>query len=242
MKMADFFSMVKPMAGNMIWIIIILIIAVILGGIAFGFWFFIKNKKVYNRDVIIFRRKSNEMFSIEFDKGGYVKTPNKDWKFKLQKNKTYIEGDYKWEIPKEYGGNIIFLYRDKGNNYFHCEPSFNMGTKEVILKDKNDVPLLDEQGKPKTLIISKLDVSITSEDVEQAKQMYLDFINAFTKKDMWATLIPIIGMAVFVVLVIVLIYILISKFDVLQQVASSLVEAAKLLKDNSCGIVSNAPI
>ena len=239
-----------PMAAQIGSVLIIVLVGFLLLGAMLGLLYYVRKSKGYNRDVIIFRKKHNGGFSIEFDKGGYLKNMNGEWKFKLKKNRKWLSGEYGEEISKEGGGNVLFLFRDSSDTFFHVNPELIFRYEDVYDEngepmyelDKNGEIIYDKNNKPKHLKRIKLNISVTGEDVEWAKESFNQYTVAYTKKDMLREMIPVIGMGIFVVVVIVIFYLILQKFDVLQNVSSNLIQVANALKEAKLStVISNAP-
>jgi hypothetical protein len=247
----------------LVTILVIFILLLVFGFVAWT----IKRKRAYNRDVLIIRMKQNGQYAIEFDKGGYIKTKNKDWKYRLLKNKSWLNGKYQHDIPKEKGGNINFLYRDTADNYYHIdllledifkkEIAFQRDSNGNFIKDKDgkNIPeyekddkgnfVFDDKGekKPLYLYIPKLKLRVTEEDVEWAKTDFDDYVVAYAKKNWLMQMLPVFGMALFVVLVIVVLYLLLQKFDILHQVAVELTRVSEnIIQLKQSSVAANAPI
>jgi len=249
--MADFTSTVGPVAAQAGVVIITILAFILVFALILGLVYYVRKGKQFNRNVIILRKKQGDSITIEYDKGGYFKNKHKDWKFKLKRNKTWLEGDYRYDIKNENSGNTMMIYRDTADNFYHVDPEL-IFQDEYILDGKGQrIPerdpegniLLNSENKPEYLKKAKLNIRITSEDVEWAKSAFSEYTATYSKKDMFWQYAPILSAAIFVVLVIVMFYLLLDKFGVLQSVATTLNEVSKnLLALKQSSITSVAPI
>jgi len=170
--------------------------------------------KRYNINVVIFSKRKH-VDKIIFDKGGYFKSKEGVWSFKLRKMKVSIQPpDYSYLIPTA-RGNLLFLRQISVNEFYPIMPEIN------------------EQGLKLNAIEG--DVALWSALMGQRiREMY-------QKQNWFEKYGSFIIFGIFAMLIIVLIYIVLQKFEVLQSVASSLEHTASLLKESGRALPSSAP-
>ena len=119
----------------------------------------------------------------------------------------------------------------------------SIGNRFEMFDDKDEVEAAILRDDPSELIFVVLSAALYAEDVEWAKSSYNEYANAFSAKNLFWQYAPMIASGIFVAFVIVMIYMLLQKFDVLSQVASSLTEVSKnLLALKNSAVASNAPL
>jgi len=183
-------------------VIICLVILGLLGGLAY--WF--KTRKKYDIKVRIYSTRFGAPKT--WDDFGAIFKDNKTGQangFKLKSEKEVISPPSYKLIMMSTKGNVIHMRQDSTGHYTFLEPEFI----EPLFKLK-----------------------IVNEDVrlwQSAQRQQIDIL--YTKTKWYAPLLAFLPYMITAVLILVLIYVVLQKFDVLQGVASTLDHTATTLHE-----------
>jgi len=214
-----FIENLGPTMAGMGNVLVITLMSLLFCGVMLGIaYLYMKNKLYKNYTVFIYKRKKDKegketlVFSGT-DKAAIIKDKKlKKRVFKLKKNNVHLgeeEGINFDEnrnldipsIPSERGGEVVFLEK--------------LGPKKFAIA----TPFLFE---------GNVQVVVTEADVAEAIRAY-DINAKYFGGNEWSKWVGPIAFAVFAVLIIVLISVVLQKFDVLKEVGDKLVEAAQII-------------
>lgn len=190
-------------------IVVILIVTFIL-----VFVIIILGRMKYNQyKCVIFEWDGTGNVNETYDKAGiFVDGKTKNKRFFLKKNNVGLSPDNIPYIPNYSKGGFtpkrtVYLLRSGLKNFRFL--SFNIGNPYFS-------------------------INVGEEDVNWAINSYERSKKAFIQNTL-VQVLPYIGMLVMGLIIIILVYILLSKFDVLAKVADSLTEVATILRDARSG-------
>jgi hypothetical protein len=196
------------------WAIIIVGGLVFLGFVTLVTWLYF-NAKAYKRfKVLIFKR--NKEGSITFcgiAKGRIKKNKLKKYvlhikPYNIELGETKDNAD-ELDIPsipnEQSGGEVIFLEKLGKRKYTLVKP-IDLGTR--------------------------LTAQVMEEDIAEAVRIYDINAKYYTSQDWKAWIAPTVFI-IMAVLIVIMIAILINKFEVLREVSANLVEAAKIVKEGA---------
>lgn len=213
--MTDLNSIISSL-GDTILNLVPLVATVFVAMVGIGLtWWWTKVLKQFNAHVMIFERQPNGTVIVSNDRGGIFRDPiQQTVSFKLKRAATVLR-------PQAEGTDgIWFPYhlskRGKVQVYL-----LKTGAKSYIFLDTK-------------ITDKKLKLTVTDEDVEWAIRQYHRSINIYGGRD-WRELLPYAMWGLVVVGTIVLIALILKKFDVLADVAREFAIATDYLRQASSG-------
>jgi hypothetical protein len=174
---------------------------------AAAFWF-VMNKK-FNIDCVIFSKVNNGYVRV-LDKAGFVKDPKtKEMHLKLKKHKVSLNADnVPYLLNSTGGGKTLFLYQNGIRSFSFI------------------VPNVKEQGA---------EMTVMEEDISWAVREYNKNVSLFGQSGL-DKMMPFMVWGLIVVGSIVMLSLLLKKFDVLADVAENLrMASVELAKANAAG-------
>lgn len=198
--------------GKFVYIIIWTGIAV---GMGIAAWWYIRIRK-FTDNVIILRRADfkdpNSPIIRGSDKGGIWKIKSGAKEYRLKRTKTSLSlENYKFMLNEKKGRTVILWQYEDGYRF--------VGFK------------LDD---------SNIDISLTNEDITGAIRDYDKFSNAFAPASWFERYGGMLSLIVVAFALIVVIAVVLNKFEVLQGVANALKEAAQALAQAKSAAVTPA--
>ena len=195
----------------------LIFIAVIIFGIVGYLIYYMLYRKKFNIQVIIVSKREGTSNKILFDKGAYMIQKDGAEYFMLLKNKVKLQPpSFDYLVPSA-GGNVIFL-------------------RQISQKDLHPIRQIVEENELKLRGIEP-DVSLWGITIMQRNRQM------FQKKGFMEQYLSMIIFGVVATFIVVLIYILLKRFDVLQAVAASLKDAAQILAQRATALPpAQAPI
>lgn len=228
MAIGDRIGGLSQIMGNafIIMVLTLAVCSVIVGLV----YFWMKRKRFKHYTVLIFKRKRDKegretLVFAGIDKGAIIKDRKlKKRIFKLKKNNVHLgeEESITYDenrnldipsIPSEKGGEIVFLEK--------------LGPKKFSV------------GTP-FLVEGQVKVIVSEADVAEAIRAY-DINAKYYGGREWTKWIGPISFAVFAVLIVILISVLLQKFEILREVGDRLVQAAQIVQTRSSTIPTNVP-
>jgi len=176
--------------------------------------YIIIKKAKYNIRVIIFSKRKGRDKVLD-DIGGYFKTKGIN-SFKLKKMKIAIQPpkfDYLFPTSK---GNVLFLRQQGQDEFYPLMPS-------ISIKQGLDLQVIS--GDTKLWGVTMM---------QRIREMY-------QKPSFFEKYGSYIIFGVTAMMVLVLIYVVLQKFDILEQVAQHLENTARILKETAIAFESGAP-
>lgn len=195
-----------------VWIVLF---TFLIGGLLGGAWFYFWWRK-YNIKVIIFSKRGGGKDKIYYDRGGYMNYRGVDV-FRLMKKRVNLQAPPFIALYPAKKGTILFLRQVSSTNFIPVLANVNEE------KGASDFQALDEDDKAWAVLKMKIN-----------RERYLQ-LSFFEKYGHWV----IFGISF--MLSIILIYIVLDKFSVLQGVAQSLKETAQALRESTAQLASKAP-
>lgn len=208
-------------------IILIGVILVIFAAAIFGIWWFYSQNKKYKKYMcIIWKRHKNDSTKTEvpvivgIDRGAYMKDKKiKKWVFHMRKanvdlgqeERESLDEDRVLDVPTvplETGGAVVFVEK--------------LGHKKYAV------------GQP-FIVDGQVRIRVSNADLSEALRAYDINAAVYGKKTSW------LGPAMFIicaVLVIVLIAVVLNKFEVLKEVSQNLIDAGKYCNGGGDAIVA----
>ena len=188
--------------GTMVIVIICLVVLGLIGGLAY----FLKTRKKYDIKVRIYSTRYGAPKTWD-DWGAIYKDKNTGQAngFKLKSEKDIIAPPAYNLIMMSTKGNVIHMRQDSTGHFTFLNPEF---------------------------IEDKLGLKVVREDVrlwQSAQRQQVDIL--YTKTKWYSGLLAFLPYMITAVLILVLIYVVLQKFDVLQGVATTLDHTATVLKD-----------
>jgi len=200
-------------SSGVVWAIIIVVALGILGGIAF----LIRSKINYDIEVRIYSKRK-QGWKTWTDKGAFLKNKKTGdvYGFKLKGEKEILQiPNYDALMMTVKGGNVLHLEQLSNTEYFVLMPDID---------DPTDIIKQTKEGFIKLKIIES--------DIQLWATTMIDRLYAMYKKpSLWDKILPILLYAVPMMISLILMYLLLQKFDVLKAVAENLAQAALALKD-----------
>lgn len=204
---------IEAFAGKMLWTVAIIAIA---GCIGVGGWFFLHLRKYCDKVVILKRISEDGTLTRRFDRGGVFKVKGGGKEYRLFKSKTALDISKYTYISNDKKGRSVFLYQFGEGNYTFA------------------LPKIDD---------TNLNISVGQEDLTGAIRDYDRFTNIFSQQTWIEKALPLLVILVTAFAIIVMLAILFQKFEVLQGVASSLQETARIIAQaKQAGVASAAPV
>lgn len=201
--------------------IIYSIVAIIFIGLCFFTWWRIRTWKNYNIQVRIYSKRKGGFKSWD-DWGGFVKNrkTGEVYGFRLKKAKVMIQPpNYNYLViaPK---GNILHLYQHSNDEFFALSPNVNFG-----------------------LAGSELNLRVLEGDIQLWASTMMDRLYTMYSRptffDKYGHYIIFFAVAL---LIIIMIYLTLQKFAVLQDVANSFKASVESLKElRSASIPASVP-
>jgi len=185
---------------------IIIIIALVFLGLLGGFAWWMKSRKKYDIKVRIYSTRFGAPKTWD-DLGAIYKDAKTGQAngFKLKSEKEIISPPSYKLIMMSTKGNVIHMRQDSTGHYTFLEPEFC------------------ESG---------FKLKVVAEDVrlwQSAQRQQVDIL--YTKTKWYSSLLAFLPYIIVAVLIMILIYLVLQKFEVLQGVATSLDHTATVLKD-----------
>lgn len=220
---------IGPLVSRWGGILVITLMWVLVAAVMIGIAVFILKQKQYKHyTALIFKRKKDKegketIVFVGTDNGAIIKDKKlKKRVFRLKKNNVHLgeEENMNFDedrtldipsIPSEKGGEIVFLEK--------------LGPKKFAF------------GNPCS-VTGEIEVIITEADVAEAIRSYDINAKYYGGKE-WQKWIGPISFAVFAVLIIVLIFIVLQKFEILAKVSDRLVEVAQLVNTGKTSAVAS---
>ena len=192
-------------AGGLVAISIGLAVLAISGGLFF-LW---KGQTKYDVSVRIYSKRKNGYKTWD-DVGAYLKNKKTGevYGFKLKHDKTLLQPPPFEMLMPSLKGNTVHLLQLTSDEFFVLNPDID----EVFTPD------------------GKLRLKVVEGDIQLwATQMIDKLYSMYDRKNFWDKYGSYIVFGITAILCIVLIYSVLQKFDVLQQVAASLDDTAKIM-------------
>jgi len=187
------------------------------GGLLFGIAWLFKSKINYDIVVRIYSKRKQGWKTWD-DKGAFLKNKKTGdvYGFKLKGEKEILQiPNYDALMMTVKGGNVLHLEQLSNTEYFVLMPMIDDPTDEAIQKKEGVIKL-----------------KIIESDIQLWATTMIDRLYAMYKKpSLWDKILPILLYAVPMMISLILMYLLLQKFDVLKDVASNLAQAATALKD-----------
>lgn len=200
---------VENIFGGLSWFLNILLFSLV-AGVFIGIVFYILRSKKYSWIIRVFERDaSDNIVQLEDDKGGIFldKTTNNRLLL-LKKHKFGLDPDEIPYIMNSRGKKITYLVKTGLKNYQFLKPN-----------------IVGEE---------KINFNVQDEDVAWAINAYQKY-KLPNKNDLLKQILPIIGIAVFGVIVLGGIYMILQEFSVLSSVANALESATSNMKNINTG-------
>lgn len=210
-------ALMDGIVSGSINIFIMLFFIILIGGIVGGLWWWNKQKKKYDVTCLIFE-KTGSSIRYDIDIGGiFVDKVTNNKRFYLKRTRVGLEAD---RVPIINGGKgkVVLLYRFGLKNFKFIELDFD-----------NNLPT----------------ITVGEEDVNWAINSY-DYVKKTFGKWDFAKVTSTIIFIVVVLGIIIVLYQLFNKFDVLVQVAQALKDASANLKEieiarNATTVIKSVP-
>jgi hypothetical protein len=218
--------------GTMSKALLVTMIASILGGVVIAFaWIIMRAKQFKQYMVLIWKRKrdkeDNEFpIFVGIDKGAIIKDRKlKKRVLRLKRNNVHLGEEENLEqdenreldipsIPSEKGGEIVFVEK--------------LGPRKFAL------------GRP-FVIDGTVKIIVSEADCAEAIRGYDTNAKYYGGKE-WTKWVGPITFAVFAILIIIMISVVLNKFEILDKVADKLVRTAEIMQaGRSSAVVSGAP-
>lgn len=227
-------SGIIDIAGTLV--VFVLIATIIL----LGAWLFAKRKK-YNMPTPIFSKRSGTWKYIN-DKAMYSKDKATGlWDFRFKKLKEVVAPPpYKVLLPGEGGTNVAVYAQNSAGELYPCDI-------EVIFPkeyEEEEVEVLNEDGTTSIMKqkIAKCKLKIIEPDIALwSTQQDMKLMETYGNKNWWdkyGNYVMFFGTAL---LVIVLLFLVLKKIDVVQEAARLFKESAQILKTSGVQVPSSAP-
>jgi hypothetical protein len=227
-------SQIVSIIGN---ILVIGVVAAFIVGLVY-IW---KRKRSYNILSLIFSRRSGTL-KFFTDKASYTKDKKTnlwDYRFKSLKETT-SPPPYKVLLTGVKGGNIAVYYQNSAGELYPCEVNLIEPTGEEEVEMEVILPN-GKIGKVKTKI-AKCQLKIIEPDIAlwstQMDEKLLSTYGNQTWWDKYGNQVLFFGTAT---LIIVLIYLVLKKIDVVGEAARLFKESIEYLKASAVPIPSSAP-
>lgn len=177
----------------------VLIFAVALSCVV-GIGLYIIRMRKYSWIIRVFERDSSgNLVQLADDKGGIFLDRTTNYRLLLlRKHKFGLDPDHIPYIMNSRGRRITYLLRTGLKNYQFLKP--------VVEENKG------------------IKFNVEDEDVAWAVNAYQKY-KIPNKNDLLKQILPILGIAVFGIIIVIMIYLILEKFDVLSDVANALVQA-----------------
>lgn len=206
---------IEGLLSQGVTVILQILSAVLVLAVFVGIIWYILREKKYNIKTIIFSKRKGNDKVIE-DKGGYFKGKDGIWSFKIKKMKIALQPpEYNYLMPTA-KGNALFLRQEGINEFYPLMPDISIESGLKLKVIEGDVALWG------VTMMGKIREAYAKPGFFQKYGSYIIF-------------------GIVAVMCIVLIYIIVQKFDVLQSVAQSLENTARILKETSIAMESTAP-
>jgi hypothetical protein len=214
--MADPFAIFSSTGGNIVTGLVYTLMglaAICLLGLAY--WFLKVGWKRYDITVRIYSKRKNGYKTWD-DKGAYMKNKKTGevYGFKLKHDKTLLQPPPFEMLMASAKGNTLHLLQLTSDEYFVLDPMIDLNETTDTVGTKN------------------IRLKVIEGDIQLwATQMIDKIYSMYDRKGFWDKYGSYIVFAVVALMCIILIYMIVQKFDVLQATASSLDSAAQALKD-----------
>jgi len=233
-KFSGGFGTLMDTLGNLL--VMVLLGAIVVGGV----WLFSKRKK-YNMPTPIFSKRSGTWKYIQ-DLAMYSKDKSTNlWDFKFKKLKeTVAPPAYKALLPGEGGKNVAVYAQNSAGELYPCMVDVEFPEEKV----EEEVEVLNGDGTTslQKQKVAKCKLKVIEPDIalwatQQSQRIRETFGNK-TWFDKYGNYVMFFGTAM---LVIVLIFLVLKKIDVVGEAARLFNEAATTLKASSVQLPSSAP-
>lgn len=210
--MADLTSLVASgLTTGMIWGGTILIVVLVLGGI----WWYKKIQKQYDCTCIVYDKQPNGTIICSTDIGGVFRDPMSDTvSFRLKKN------------------NTVMTTKGKGiNTYWFPYIITSTGKKLVSLLKTGVKSFRFIEVDLKT---NSVYMTITDEDLEWARTDFNRNAKLYGTST-WKELLPYVMFIVCAIMIIVMLSVVVKKFDVLVELSNNLNVLAETVRQTTTG-------
>lgn len=215
--MVDIGSITQGFSGAILNTLAVVTAVIIIGGILVGVALLIRTRVNYDIVVRIYSKRKQGWKTWD-DKGAFLKNKKTGdvYGFKLKGEKEILQiPSYDALMMTIKGGNVLHLEQLSNTEYFVLMP---------IIDDPTDETILGKQANLKLKIIES--------DIQLWSTTMIDRLYAMYKKpSLWDKILPILVYAVPMLITMIMIYLVLQKFDVLQAVSANLDSAAKALRD-----------
>lgn len=215
--MVDIGTITSGFSGAILNTLAVVTAVIIIGGILVGIALLIKAKINYDIVVRIYSKRKQGWKTWD-DKGAFLKNKKTGdvYGFKLKGEKEILQiPSYDALMMTIKGGNVLHLEQLSNTEYFVLMP---------IIDDPTDETIIGKQANLKLKIIES--------DIQLWSTTMIDRLYAMYKKpSLWDKILPILVYAVPMLITMIMIYLVLQKFDVLQAVSANLDSAAKALRD-----------
>lgn len=194
-----------------------LTVLALLGG---AYWVLRVGWKRYDIEVRIYSKRKNG-YKTWTDKGAYLKNKKTGevYGFKLKNDKTLLQPPPFEMLMPSTKGNTLHLVQMTSDEYFVLDPVIDIGEQLA-------------EGETKEGKTGFLKLKVIEGDIQLwATQMIDKLYSMYDRKGFWDKYGAFIMFGAAAIMVIVLIYIFLQKFDVMKEVAANLAEAAKALRE-----------
>jgi len=213
------FETLNSMVGMLGNTIILILIAVIFCAMLIGIvYLFLRQKRFKKYKLLIFKRKTDSegretLVFCDIDKGAVLMDKKLKRRYLVMKKANFRLGEEERSdfdenrdlnipsIPSEQGGEIVFLEKLAPRKYAIGQPIMFSGKAKIIISDA---------------------------DCAEAIRQYDLNAKYYGGSDMAKWIGPI-SFAVFAVLIVILISVIMNKFDVLKEVSENLMRASEVL-------------
>lgn len=201
--------------------------------------YLIKLAQLYDTTVIMLTKKGGG-YVASIQKGGVFTDPlSKKTSFKIRGSRATMKPDSVPYLYTDKGKKIVFIANKGVKSHVFIEPSL---TQKLVAKFKRAElephSMVTKKGfiEPRISGYDTLQLTCGIEDLTWAQREFERNVKTYGMSSI-RELLPYLIWALSVMGTIVLIYILIQKFDVLANVSAQLAEAAKAIRDAKGGTV-----
>ena len=217
-------------------LLIVLGVAIIIGAV----WLW-KRRRSYNIPTPIFSRRSG-VFKFFMDKASYSKdkkTNNWDFRFKSLKE-IAAPPPFKVLLTGTKGDNVALYYQNSAGELYPCE----LEIIEPKAEEEKEMKVILPGGKIGLVksLVAKCKLKVIEPDIAlwstQMDQKILDTYGNRSWWDKYGNQVLFFGTAT---LVLVLIFLVLKKVDVIQEASDAIREALKTFKSTGTSATSSAP-
>jgi len=212
---SGFMSMIGNTGGNIVTGILYTFMGISILGLLGGLYWFLKvGWKRYDIDVRIYSKRKNG-YKTWTDKGAYLKNKKTGevYGFKLKHDKTLLQPPAFDMLMSGTKGNCLHLLQLTSDEYFVLNPDIDLNEQ------------LDANSKTIKLKVIEGDIQLW------ATQMIDKLYSMYDRKGFWDKYGSYVVFGIVAIMCIILIYMIVQKFDVLAATSANLKEAAQALRD-----------